>query len=105
MKVIGTTKVGYLLEAASWEVSYLSNGTASEKRASWGSDIVPIPIGTTFAVSPVIEHMHKLERAARNAREGASFLRGLADILDKGIPDWIAEPKPDPEAKPEEPAA
>lgn len=93
MKVIGQTKDGYLLEAAPWEVSQLSDGTAAEKRSqnTWG-DTVPIPIGTVFKVSPLIEHMHALKRAEKNAREGVAFLRGLADMLDKGIPDWIAEP-------------
>jgi hypothetical protein len=100
VKIIGTTTDGYLLEATREEVGLLSGGQlyAADQYGNRRN----YPPGATFAVAPVISHMHALARRAENARQGAAFLRGLAEILDKGIPDWIAEPPAEP--KPEEAA-
>lgn len=101
MKIIGHTASGYLIDASKWEVEKLSGGSVDHKR-DWNGNYPHVAVGTEFNVAPVVDHMHDLNRKAKSAKDGASFLRGLADILDKGIPDWIAEPK-GPEA-PEEPA-
>lgn len=96
MKVIGETERGVILEATFAELVSLSGGKVSECDRYGNRNRV---IGVTFDVVPVWRHMNALNTAAENAKQGASFLRGLADMLDKGIPDWIAEPP-----KPAEPA-
>lgn len=97
MKIIGTTGGGYLLDATCEEVALLSGGQLPAADQYGNSRVYGA--GATFAVAPVVKHMHALSAKAENARQGAAFLRGLAEILDKGIPDWIAEPQPESEAE------
>lgn len=92
MKIIGHTNGGYLLEAGMGEVERLGEGINHKGAYSGGWE--PLKVGTEFRIDPVVDHMHELRRKAENARQGAAFLRGLAEILDKGLPDWIAEPAP-----------
>lgn len=91
MKVIGETEAGFILEASAAELVALSGGKVSP-RDQYGNRMRVI--GKTFDVAPVWAHMNRLREAADNAKKGAGFIRGLADILDTSIPDWIADPAP-----------
>lgn len=107
MKVIAKTDGGYLVEATLGELvqvageSYVNKADFTTEVPSGYGKKWTIPIGSTVNVSERFQILDALEKSRDRVLGSAAALRGMAELIDKSIPEGLTLPP----APKEEPAA
>lgn len=98
MKVIAKTDGGYLVEAELGELVQVA-GEAYLNKVDFTKEVPDgygrkwtIPIGSTVNVSKRFKVLEAMERARDQAVSSAAALRGLAELIEKSIPEGLTLP-------------
>lgn len=98
MKVIGKTEAGYLVEASLGELvnvageSYLNMVEFTQESPDGYGRKWVIPIGSTVNVTERFRALDAMEKARDQVIGSAAALRGLAELLEKSIPEGLTVP-------------
>jgi len=100
MKVIAKTDAGYLVEATLGELAQVAGSPRIDKvdfvketvaSSGYGRDWT-IPIGSTVNVSERFKTLQAMEESRDRVLGSAAALRGMAELIDKSIPEGLTLP-------------
>jgi len=98
MKVIAQTDGGYLVEATLGELVHVAGESyinkvdfTKEVPAGYGKKWT-IPIGSTVNVSERFKILQAMEESRDRVMGSAAALRGMAELIDKSIPEGLTLP-------------
>lgn len=93
MKVIASTNAGYLVEMTADEVAKAA-GFHSSYNDTWekmNGGRNP-KIGSVLDVKAAYDFHSRISQAQEKCTQSAGFLRGLADMIERSLPDVITHP-------------
>lgn len=100
MKVIAKTGSGYLVEATMGELVNIAGSSSlaghdfvkeTTGSSGYGRDF-QLPIGSTINVSERFKVLDAIEKARDRAVSSAAALKGLAELIEKSIPEGLTLP-------------
>ncbi|MEN5275817.1 hypothetical protein ABE527_02595 [Brucella sp. TWI432] len=96
MKVVASTNDGFLVEMTDDEIAKAA-GYGSTYADAWekanGNSRKPL-VGAVFDVRAAYDYHVRVKDNAEKCRSSAGLLRGLADMLETGMPEVITLPEP-----------
>lgn len=100
MKVIAKTDAGYLVEATLGELVQVAGSDRVDKvdfvKETSGSNGYgrgwSIPIGSTVNVSERFRVLDAMEKSRERVLGSAAALRGMAELIEKSIPEGLTPP-------------
>ena len=98
MKIIGKTGHGFLVEMSSSEIAYCGGYIADNRVPGWRSTSSyagegTFPVGLEIEVTKIFQYLEKLRDHEDKVRSSAAFLRGMADMIDLGLPTTVVPPE------------
>lgn len=94
MKVVASTERGYLVEMTADEVAKAAgfHATYSEGWISKNRGRREPIIGSAMDVDAAYNFHNRISQAQEKCTQSAGFLRGLADMIERSLPDVITHP-------------